>query len=166
MAAAFTFIKAFFGLLAKVPWWVWPVIALAWWGAAGRMALRSERADRASEQQAHAVAIAKQKADALAKESEWKGRVDEQRKAKEQAILQINAAHAADLVSLRNRGPRRADLPGAATASCQGATGAELSGPDARFLAGEAARGNQLRAALAECYQWIDTVTAPRSTQP
>lgn len=166
MAAALAFLKATFGLLAKVPWWVWPIVALAWWGAAGRMALRSERVERANEQQTHVAAIAKLKADALATESEWKGRVDEQRRAKETAISEINAVHAADLVGLRDRAARRADLPGAATASCQGATGAELSGPDARFLAGEAARANQLRSALAECYQWIDTVTAPRSTQP
>ena len=35
MLSALTFIKAGFGLLAKVPWWVWPIVVLALWGAFG-----------------------------------------------------------------------------------------------------------------------------------
>ena len=58
--------------------------------------------------------------------------------------------------SLRNRPSRETivyrDNPGAP----QTCTGAELSREDGEFLAGEAARGNVLRAALKACYQVED----------
>ena len=50
--------------------------------------------------------------------------------------------------SLRNR-PER--MPEAAQAACQGGTGAGLSREDSEFLAGEAARANELRAQLSAC---------------
>lgn len=60
---------------------------------------------------------------------------------------------------LRNRPDR---MPEAAAATCQGATGAELSGPDAGFLAGYAAEAARVAAELAECQGWVDEVTKPR----
>ena len=42
--------------------------------------------------------------------------------------------------------------------TCEGTTGAELSRPDAEFLAREAARADKLRQALASCYQLYDEV--------
>lgn len=60
------------------------------------------------------------------------------------------------LDSLRDRPERR--LPDDSRANCKGATGAELSEPDGRFLAGEAARGNELRDGLEACYAYADTV--------
>lgn len=61
-----------------------------------------------------------------------------------------------DLISLRNRPERTTGLPTAARSSCQSATGAELSRPDAEFLSWEAARADEIRAGLIACYQVID----------
>jgi TolA-binding protein len=61
---------------------------------------------------------------------------------------QRDAAYA----SLRDR-PERPAVPasGGAAQACQGATGRELSRPDAAFLVGLAARADELRAALERC---------------
>lgn len=63
-------------------------------------------------------------------------------------LRRIAAQRDAAVQRLRDR-PER--LPEAAQAACAGATGAELSSPDGQFLAGEAARADELRAALGEC---------------
>lgn len=60
------------------------------------------------------------------------------------------------LEQLRNRPDR---MPEPARAACKGGSGAELSGPDAGFLEREAARADELRAALDACQSWADTVT-------
>lgn len=62
----------------------------------------------------------------------------------------------ADLISLRNRPERSTSLPPDAGSACQGATGAELSRPDAEFLSWEAARADEIRAGLIACYAVID----------
>ena len=83
----------------------------------------------------------------------------EQRKIDE--IATINARHSAAIASLQQRPDRKPASPSGVpvpSATCQGATGAELSRPDAGFLAGEAARGDELRAALGACYQAYDSV--------
>ena len=49
-------------------------------------------------------------------------------------------------------------LSSVAAANCAGATGAELSGPDAAFLAGFAARAERQRADLAACYEEVNAV--------
>lgn len=156
------FAKGVFSVLAKVPWYVWPMVVLLWWGAAGRLALTNERADRAKEQKAQAAAIAKSQAEALATESTWKGRVYEQHRAKEIEVANIAAARDAALAGLRNRAPRRTDVPGAPATACPGATGADLSERDAGDLVRLAARADRLRAALGECQAWIETVTKPK----
>lgn len=71
-------------------------------------------------------------------------------------VRTINDRLADALERLRER-PERLAEP--ARAACEGATGAELSGPDAGFLEREAARADELRSALGECYGWIDQVT-------
>jgi hypothetical protein len=68
----------------------------------------------------------------------------------------INDRLADALERLRNRPAR---LPEPARPSCRGATGAELSGPDGGFLEREAARADELRAALAQCQAWVKQVT-------
>lgn len=68
--------------------------------------------------------------------------------AKDRQLRAVSAQLADALVQLRNR-PER--LPEASRAACSGATGAELSGPDAGFLVREAARADELRAALDAC---------------
>lgn len=86
------------------------------------------------------------------------GKINEALRKENERMARINAGLAADIDELRNRPPRR--VPETTGTSCAGATGAELSGPDARFLVGEAARADRLRAALAACYEYADTVTA------
>ena len=67
----------------------------------------------------------------------------------------INARLNDALERLRQR-PER--LPEPARVTCEGATGSELSGPDAGFLEREAARADQLRAALQAAYEYIDAL--------
>lgn len=70
----------------------------------------------------------------------------------EARIRDIDRRHHADLAGLRNRAERAAvPASGAGAEACKGATGAELSRPDAEFLAGLAARADELRAALERC---------------
>ena len=80
---------------------------------------------------------------------------------KSDAINQIRGA----LDAANGRLQQRADRQPAGTSgvpaprpACPGATGAELSRQDGLFLVGEAARANQLRAALSACYAAYDEV--------
>lgn len=67
----------------------------------------------------------------------------------------ISADLADALERLRDRAER---LPEPARAACHGGTGAELSRSDAGFLEREAARADELRAALGACKAWVDNV--------
>jgi len=60
------------------------------------------------------------------------------------------------LDSLRHRPERPAAMPDTTRSGCEGATGAELSRPDAEFLSREAARADDQRAGLAACYDHVD----------
>lgn len=73
-------------------------------------------------------------------------------------LAAVNRRLSGELRRLRERPARAAELPGAARAECAGATGAELSGPDAGFLAREAARADRLRAGLKACYEYADSL--------
>lgn len=81
-------------------------------------------------------------------------RVEGQRKQEiyEDRIRSISRQRDAVAASLRDR-PERAAVPASSPAAqaCAGATGAQLSRPDATFLAGLAARADELRAALERC---------------
>lgn len=77
---------------------------------------------------------------------------------RDEELRAINALYSDALKRLRDRPERRAPDP-VKPAACAGANGAELSGPDAGFLAGEAARADDLRSALAACYRHVDAVT-------
>lgn len=92
-------------------------------------------------------------------EAEKKARQDEQalrndmevlKDARDQELRAVAAQRDAALRELRNRPDR---LPPAAAPSCAGTTGAELSRPDAEFLAGFAARADELRVELGKCQQ-------------
>lgn len=61
------------------------------------------------------------------------------------------------LDSLQNRPDRRPDAA-SDTSTCAGTSGAELSRPDGRFLEGEAARADRIRAALDACYRQYDSL--------
>ena len=69
----------------------------------------------------------------------------------------VSADLANALVRLRKR-PER--VPTAASSTCEGTTGAQLSAEDAEFLTREAARADELRAALSACQDWSETVTS------
>jgi hypothetical protein len=75
-----------------------------------------------------------------------------------QTLAGINSGLRRDLDGLRNRPERPADVPDTPRPACAGATGAELSRPDAGFLAGEAARADECRAGLDACYTVIDAM--------
>ena len=89
-------------------------------------------------------------------ERDWITNTEALEDVKNAEIARITRAHDDLLRQLRERSDR---MPEAAAAACKGATGAELSGPDAGFLAGEAAEGARIAAELAECRAWIDEVT-------
>lgn len=61
-----------------------------------------------------------------------------------------------DLIGLRNRADRTSAESHTSGSVCQGATGAQLSRPDAEFLSWEAARADDIRAGLIACYKIID----------
>ena len=92
-------------------------------------------------------------------EQTWIANTEALENAKNQEIARIAANRDALVRQLRNRPDR---MPEAAAAACKGATGAELSGPDAGFLAGEAAAAAAVAAELEECRAWVDEVTKPR----
>jgi hypothetical protein len=80
-------------------------------------------------------------------------------KEKTDALNDTSARLDVALDELRKRPARRSgsNVP-SGTGACAGASGAELSGPDAGFLAREAARGDRLRASLAQCYRQYEEV--------
>ena len=73
-------------------------------------------------------------------------------------LAAVNSRHLAAIERLQQRA-NRAELSRAARAECKGATGAELSRQDGRFLVGEAARADRLRAALQACYSYANAIT-------
>lgn len=87
-------------------------------------------------------------------ERTWQGAADAIVKNLEakRAVTQRNLDIA--LNGLRDR-PERA-MPDDSRAGCKGATGAELSRPDAGFLVREAARADRLQSALTACYAYAD----------
>lgn len=86
-------------------------------------------------------------------EDQWKTNAEALEEVKNAELKMVTTRLNSALRELRERSDRR---PEASAPSCQGATGRELSGPDAEFLAGEAARAESLRAGLKECYGWVD----------
>lgn len=85
----------------------------------------------------------------------WANEVAAARSEKDEELRNVNARLADALVRLRNR-PER--LPEPSRQACEGTTGRELSGQDAEFLTRLASEADQQRAALSECYAWIDAV--------
>ena len=95
---------------------------------------------------------------ARAKETMWQGVVNETAKNYQAKLAGVRSTLDADLERLRSRPERTGDVSGHPRTDCQGASGAELSGPDARFLASEAARADEQRAGLDACYGFIDAL--------
>lgn len=114
---------------------------------------------------AQAEQYAKDQAAARDKEQILQAEADRIRKEKDEQIRNSEARATALANSLRNR-PEQPTQGGAgakganAGQAAAGCNGTGLYRQDAEFLAREAARANQLRAALKECYGRIDSVTA------
>ena len=104
----------------------------------------------------HDAAMVRAQQQAKQTEDQHNAQLAKQNQAHANAVRDVNLKLSAALERLRKRPERR---PEPARAACEGGTGAELSGPDAGFLEREAARADELRAALGACYQWIDQVT-------
>lgn len=110
--------------------------------------------ERAAQLAEHAAA----QAAAREKEQELQASADLLRKDKDREIRDLNARTAALTNSLRDRPSRptaeTSTVSSTASAGCAptSCTGAGLSREDAQFLAGEAARADELRASLKQCH--------------
>lgn len=85
--------------------------------------------------------------------------INTNKRLQDEEIKSINTRYAVAVASLRNRPEVRSTSVSPATnaaGNAEGATGLQLSGPDGRFLAGEAARADTLRSALQTCYKDYD----------
>lgn len=102
-----------------------------------------------------AATLAQEQAD-KAKAEAWNADITTQRGKHDEELRAINARLADALERLRKRSER---MPEPARTACQGATGAELSGPDAGVLVRLANRADELRAALGQCQAWAETVS-------
>lgn len=98
------------------------------------------------------------------KEQTLRSSADKLRKEKDREIRDLNARATALANSVRERPSRAAAeasaVPSTTSAGCAptSVTGAGLSREDAQFLAGEAARADELRASLKQCHAQYDTV--------
>lgn len=88
-------------------------------------------------------------------EAKWQANTEALQEVKNAEIARIARERDDALLRLRNRPGR---VPSATAPACEGATGAQLSGPDAGFLVGLASEGDRLAAELDECHAWIDEV--------
>lgn len=129
--------------------------------SAGRSYVQQQWDKQVAQQQAEYAAA--QEA-ARKKEQAMQVSADQLRQEKDREIRNLNA-RAAALTSIVQQRPDRpaksselsaAPSTGSPLASC---TGAELSRPDAEFLAREAARADELRAALRQCVEQYKTVS-------
>lgn len=131
---------------------VWLAIALLMLGAYGAGRWHQHKADDAK---AKAELVEAMQA-ARAKEDAANEAVRINRRARDAEMDRINSRLAGALDELRKRPERR--VPAPTGAACEGSSGAELSRPDAEFLSRLAARADSLRAALTECYQYVDSL--------
>ena len=101
---------------------------------------------------------------ARVKEQSLQAQADRLREEKDNEIRNLNARAAALTNSLRDRPSRIATIASTVSSStglsCPAltCTGAELSREDGEFLAGEASRADELRAALKQCYKQYESV--------
>lgn len=108
-----------------------------------------------------AIAHAEELRQARDKEHGWQKAADNIRMKKDNEIRKLNATHAAIVHSLRDRKDRpESGMPDDPDAKQDGqhCTGKELFRSDAEFLAGEAARADEIRIALKQCYAQYDSL--------
>ena len=137
--------------MIKIGIFVALLVAVGWFSyQSGQDSIRADMAE--------AVKVATDKA---RKEEQTKqDEVNEIAQQQQDNLQNINDQLVADLSKLHNRSNKR-HLPKDNKATCKGATGKNLSSPDAGFLVREAARADQLRTALKSCYEYADTVSKP-----
>ena len=104
------------------------------------------------------TAILKAQQEARETEAKWQINLEAQNELHAEEIDRINTARLTAERGLRNRAGRM-PAPSASAADAAGATGRELSRPDAEFLAGLAADADRTAADLRACQAWIKAVT-------
>ena len=90
------------------------------------------------------------------KEHEYQAATDKIRKDKDEKINAINNQLADAISELRKRPSRTSETSDGSVA--KGCNGSQLYAEDAEFLTREAARADQLRAALDACYKQYDSI--------
>ena len=113
------------------------------------------------EAKARAETELKAQVSARMKEISLTRQIEEQNHARQKEIDDITNNHRRIVAGLRQRlsRPRNHPTPASTdTAHSEGCTGAELHREDGEFLAGEATRGDVLRAELTRCYDQYDKV--------
>lgn len=101
--------------------------------------------------------VIKAEKEARSKEQKLQAAVDNERQIKDEEIRIIRSKLDASLYQLRQRSLRpTADSPG--TSDFKGATGSQLYREDGEFLVREAARADEVRAGLKECYSSYDHI--------
>lgn len=96
------------------------------------------------------------KASAEQTERNWQDDAQVAQEMHDEELRAVNDRLADALERLRARPGR---MPEASVPACNGATGAQLSGPDAAFLEREAARADSIAADLEACRAWVEAVT-------
>lgn len=133
-------------------------VAVAGWAVAGLQTLRfawlQSSTARAETNRIAADIAASEKA--RQREQEWGLIVREIDDAKQTAMQSVSAERDAALASLRNRAPSR--MPSAATASCAGASPAQLSRPDAEVAIWIGSDADELRANYAACKSYVERI--------
>lgn len=107
----------------------------------------------------YANAAQKAEKEARAKEQELQASANQIAEAKDEQIRIIGDQLDTALASLRSRPERTASKLPKAASTCKGATGADLSRPDAEFLTRESARADRLRSALDACYKQYEALS-------
>lgn len=151
--------------------WVILGFVIAVIGAAGAGYYQGDEAGQAKVQQAwdkeraaQEAAYAQAQAAAREKEQQLQTSADRIRQEKDREIRNLNARATALSNSLRDRPERPAavasTVPGTASTgpASAGCSGPELYRQDAELLIREAERGDQLRAALKQCYAQYETI--------
>lgn len=145
-------------LLAR--FWYLPVIAiLVAFTGLQQMRIEHAQAKLSDYKLVQAQAAEKAAKDAREREQAMQDEATQITEAKDEQIRIIGDQLDTALASLRNRPERPAGHVPKASGSCKGATGANLSRPDAEFLTRESARADRLRSALDACYRQYDSLT-------
>ena len=118
--------------------------------------IRESGKDSVRADMADAVRIATENARKIEQEKQEKINAIAQHQQNE--LQNINTKLLDNIKRLHNR-PNKRHVPKDNKATCEGATGAELSRPDASFLTREAARADTIRTALKACYKYADEVS-------